>query len=438
MPRHGDKRDQERRERASNAPGNIYSFRAKERLTIVDPIKFQTTSSVRSPISKSSHHAASALRPPPEKREHKRGDWASIAAQSAGPQLRVVEVHPRISGLNKNQLDFILRKYADKTAPFIETTKLTRVLGQAECYVRGPLTTKENPLPHDRIDIDGRRIANLPPVKTSEVTVVAGFSEGILVLYAAYGGSYVPFPPGDPLCTDRDTSEKFWQEHVVCAEGSRKSESARLETDFAIRPKAVAEDIAARGRTVETFIPKSPAAIEAERVEMSPHVVALAEKAVEVAKKELEATQARIARLQSKIEDLEDKERRGVPHSVLVGHDERGEPIVYGLPKLIQDAKNALSIATMGGFMPDGRRLAPELEPVQARYEQAVQEYDRAVMELANSSDPTKRIAVAKMRRKLPEEALRKLAVDSDFRVRAALSERKDLPEDVRDLVKSR
>jgi hypothetical protein len=138
--------------------------------------------------------------------------------------------------LTAEQVAFLLKVFADRTAFFIETIELPEHLGTVPCGLYGPIMG-DAPI-EDRWVEQRRR----PPREYTsrvlarheypggfpgpqaavrqvrQVTVIAGPHDGLpCVLYTAYGGPCAPQEPNDPGCRDRAASEAFWSQHALVA-----------------------------------------------------------------------------------------------------------------------------------------------------------------------------------------------------------------------------
>lgn len=168
-------------------------------------------------------------------------------------------------GLTEAQIAYLLQRFADRNAFFIETIELPLELGEAPCGLYGP-TMGDPPVADHEVTRESRgtrtwtsRLVARPPRPTRKVTVIAGpheepcttcrgnlahlvdrepdphpviaaslgpwvgcdhcDSQGVLkhacVLYTAFGGPLTPQEPGDPGCKDLEASWRFWREHAL-------------------------------------------------------------------------------------------------------------------------------------------------------------------------------------------------------------------------------
>ena len=125
-------------------------------------------------------------------------------------------------GLTEGQLSFLIERFADRQAFFIETITLPVDLGTVPCGLYGPLMG-DPPIREDEVTRAPRgsrewpsRIVERPARQQRDVTVIAGPHDGHpCVLYTAFGGPASPQEPGDPGCKDPAASAAFWQEHAL-------------------------------------------------------------------------------------------------------------------------------------------------------------------------------------------------------------------------------
>jgi hypothetical protein len=126
-------------------------------------------------------------------------------------------------GFTEAQLRYLLDRFGDREAFFIETITLPRELGTVPCGLYGPLMG-DPPIHEDEVHYAARgdrtwtsRLMNeLPARDQHEVTVIAGPHDGhACVLFTAYGGPNAPQEPGDPNCKDPAESAAFWRLHAL-------------------------------------------------------------------------------------------------------------------------------------------------------------------------------------------------------------------------------
>jgi hypothetical protein len=155
-------------------------------------------------------------------------------------------------GLTDAQIHYLLDRFADRQAFFVETITLPRELGTVPCGLYGPLmgdsAIREDEVTYARRGVRAwdSRLISLPARQQHEVTVIAGPHEETCarcsaaasawnllhratcpdcsgtqkikhacVLYTAFGGPAAPQEPGDPGCKDLAASATFWREHAL-------------------------------------------------------------------------------------------------------------------------------------------------------------------------------------------------------------------------------
>jgi hypothetical protein len=124
--------------------------------------------------------------------------------------------------LTDAQVAFILERFANRDAFFIETFELPSELGTIPCGLFGPLVG-DAPISDDEVVLAKRgertwnsRLVERAPRPSSTITVIAGPHDGnACVLYTAYAGPSAPQEPGDPGCKNVDASTAFWREHAL-------------------------------------------------------------------------------------------------------------------------------------------------------------------------------------------------------------------------------
>lgn len=125
-------------------------------------------------------------------------------------------------GLSEAQIRYLLDRFADREAFFLETLELPSELGTLSCALWGP-AMGDPAIPEHAVVYATRgtrgwtsRLVRQPERPTRLVTVIAGPHGGhTCVLYTAFGGPPAPQEPGDPGCKDLVTSTAFWQEHAL-------------------------------------------------------------------------------------------------------------------------------------------------------------------------------------------------------------------------------
>lgn len=127
--------------------------------------------------------------------------------------------------LTPEHVTWLLARFADREAFFIETVTLPDTLGEVECGLYGPLCGDE-PVAEDQVTYTIRgarkcasRVVEKPARKTRVLTVIAGSHDGkACVLFTAYGGPSAPREPGDPGLASWEQIQEarsFWQEHAL-------------------------------------------------------------------------------------------------------------------------------------------------------------------------------------------------------------------------------
>jgi hypothetical protein len=122
-------------------------------------------------------------------------------------------------------LRFILDRFRDREAFFIETLELPAELPDLRCALYGP-RMGDAPMLDEHTTLQARegrpnvsRLTSLPPRSTRLLTVVAGPHAGFpCMLYTAFGGPATPREPGDPSLTDpaqAAEAQAFWAQHAL-------------------------------------------------------------------------------------------------------------------------------------------------------------------------------------------------------------------------------
>jgi len=125
-------------------------------------------------------------------------------------------------GLTEGQLRYLLDRFADRKAFFLETIELPEQLGTVPCGLYGPIMD-DPPIDEATVLHEHRgtrawtsRLVARPMRPTRMVTVIAGpHEEHSCILYTAFGGPASPQEPGDPGCKDPVASAAFWREHAL-------------------------------------------------------------------------------------------------------------------------------------------------------------------------------------------------------------------------------
>ena len=125
-------------------------------------------------------------------------------------------------GLTEDQLRYLLDRFADRAAFFLETIELPDQLGTVPCGLYGPIMG-DPPITETEVLHEQRgtrawtsRLVDRETRPTRMVTVIAGPHDGnACVLYTAFGGPASPQEPGDPGCKDPAASAVFWRDHAL-------------------------------------------------------------------------------------------------------------------------------------------------------------------------------------------------------------------------------
>lgn len=141
--------------------------------------------------------------------------------------MKIVSASHVDHGLSQAQVDWLVSRFADRKAFFIETVELPAELGTVPCGLYGP-EMGDAPVGEGEVVYQRRgarenesRLVNRPVRPTNMITVIAGPHDGdSCVLYTAFGGPLAPKEPGDPTLKpeEREKSEHFWCAHALAAE----------------------------------------------------------------------------------------------------------------------------------------------------------------------------------------------------------------------------
>ena len=124
--------------------------------------------------------------------------------------------------LTEAQLRYLLDRFADRNAFFLETIELPEQLGTVPCGLWGP-RMGDPPVDETEVLHAQRgtrawtsRLVDRPTRPTRMITVIAGpHEEHTCILYTAFGGPAAPQEPGDPGRKDPAASVAFWREHAL-------------------------------------------------------------------------------------------------------------------------------------------------------------------------------------------------------------------------------
>lgn len=175
--------------------------------------------------------------------------------------MQIISASHLDHGLNKDQINFITKKFADRTAFFIETVEFPTELGTVLCGLYGP-AMGDDPIAEKDVVYKSRgnrtshsRMLNrdVKARATNKATVIAGPYKGECdatgpngpclkgkvqvgpaavdcsacngtgevsydcVLYTTYGGPAAPKEPTDPTIRPSEVreSDEFWSQHAL-------------------------------------------------------------------------------------------------------------------------------------------------------------------------------------------------------------------------------
>jgi hypothetical protein len=128
--------------------------------------------------------------------------------------------------LTAEHLTFILARFGDREAFFLETVTLPDELPSLPCGLHGPLMGDEPVAETESAYVvrgtrpSASRVCARPTRMVRTMTVIGGPHEGATILYTAYGGPSAPREPFDPGLDDagREASRAFWAEHALTIE----------------------------------------------------------------------------------------------------------------------------------------------------------------------------------------------------------------------------
>jgi hypothetical protein len=133
----------------------------------------------------------------------------------------VDHVHPEV-------LAWVMHRFRDRNAFFMETVEIPEDLPQIECGLYGPVMG-DDPVGEGEVFYGARggrswvsRLVDRLPRPTGQLTVIGGPHEGHpCVLYTTFGGPPTPKEPGDPSLSSekRGESESFWSIHALSVQG---------------------------------------------------------------------------------------------------------------------------------------------------------------------------------------------------------------------------
>lgn len=127
-------------------------------------------------------------------------------------------------GLTEAHGMWLINRYRDRDAFFIETIELPENLPAIPCGLHGP-AVGDAPVPDSECKYVRRagraresRTCKRAPQMTRTITVIAGPHDGDpCVLFTAYGGPLAPREPWDASMSDAQRAESiaFWAQHAL-------------------------------------------------------------------------------------------------------------------------------------------------------------------------------------------------------------------------------
>lgn len=128
-------------------------------------------------------------------------------------------------GLSPEQVDFLLKTFADRDGFFIASVELP--VGTIESRLYGP-KAGDAPVAEAEVHYARRgdrkypsRMVHKPGRNTSTITVIAGPHDGeSCILYTAFGGPPTPREPGDETLPEKERQESldFWSVHALAVD----------------------------------------------------------------------------------------------------------------------------------------------------------------------------------------------------------------------------
>jgi len=129
-------------------------------------------------------------------------------------------------GLTQDQMAFVLEKFADRNAFFVEVVEMPEGLGTVPNALYGP-SMNDGVIEESEVRYERRagrpgasRVIDRPTRPTHKLVVVAGPNPNFkCVLYTVYGGDFAaPREPFDDISGDDwNDSIAFWQDHALSA-----------------------------------------------------------------------------------------------------------------------------------------------------------------------------------------------------------------------------
>lgn len=133
-------------------------------------------------------------------------------------------------GLSPAHLEFLLKRFADRSGFFVETVTLPAELSALSCALYGP-KMGDLPIPETEVSYERRgertwasRVVYRPSRPSRLVTVIAGPYKGEpCVLYTAHGGPAAAKEPGSMPANapprELDAARDFWALHALAVSG---------------------------------------------------------------------------------------------------------------------------------------------------------------------------------------------------------------------------
>ena len=141
--------------------------------------------------------------------------------------MKIVKESHVDHGLSQAQVDWLVTRFADRKAFFIESVELPAELGTVPCGLYGPkmgdVAVAESEVVYQRRGAreNESRMVKRPARPTQTVTVIAGPNgPDACVLYTSFGGPLAPKEATDPTLKpeEKAASEGFWREHALAVE----------------------------------------------------------------------------------------------------------------------------------------------------------------------------------------------------------------------------
>jgi hypothetical protein len=138
--------------------------------------------------------------------------------------MRITNASHLDHALTSDHLAFIVDRFGERSAFFLETTTIPDGLPPLACGLHGP-TMGDEPVLDTEVVLKVRgdragtsRLCQRPTRLVRTMTVIGGpDGDEPCVLYTAFGGHAAPREPWDPSLDDagRAASEAFWAQHAL-------------------------------------------------------------------------------------------------------------------------------------------------------------------------------------------------------------------------------